>query len=230
MSFSTPENCSEPRTISIMLADDVPLMRQALKDLLEKQPDFRIVGEAADGKEAVELAKKLKPQVIIMDIGMPKLSGLEATKQIKAVMPEIAILVLTVHTDSGHILGLLEAGAAGYLAKSIFGEELLHAVRSVVTGDAILSYPILQQLLQHAVKFPKQPVAIDAKEKLSVRELEILRMAATGTANKDIARALDLSVNTVKGYFVTIFSKLRVSSRTEAILTGLRNGFISLDA
>lgn len=128
----------------IMLADDHPLLRQALRDVLEKQSDFEVIAEASDGEEAVELATELVPDVVIMDISMPKLNGLEATKQIKANRPAIAILVLTVHSDNEHILSILQAGAGGYLTKSVYGDEVIHAVRALVSGETVL-YPTVSQ-------------------------------------------------------------------------------------
>ena len=215
--------------ITIMLADDHPLLRQALADILNKQADFEIIAEASDGEEAVKLATELAPDVVIMDISMPKLNGLEATRQIKARCPNVAILVLTVHSDSEHILGILEAGAAGYLTKSVFGKEVINAVRGVASGETVLSAPILQQILKHALQLMPKPFDLSTGEKLSSRELGILKLAARGMSNKDIALKLDLSPRTVKAYLAEIFSKLRVGSRTEAVITGLRAGFLALD-
>ena len=215
--------------ITIMLADDHPLLRQALKSVLEKQTDFEIIAEASDGKEAVRLAVELVPNVVIMDIGMPKLNGLEATRQIKAKCPSIAILVLTVHDDSEHILSILEAGAAGYLTKSVFGKEVIHAVHGVVAGGTILSASISQQIIKYALRHTTKPLPLNAGEKITGRELEILRLAASGLGNKDIAQRLDLSERTVKGYLAGVFSKLNVSSRTEAVISALRAGFFTLD-
>jgi DNA-binding NarL/FixJ family response regulator len=215
--------------ITIMLADDHPLLRQALRSVLEKEADFQIIAEANDGEEAVRLATELVPNVVIMDIRMPKINGLEATRQIKAKCPSIAILVLTVHDDSEHILGILEAGAAGYLTKSVFGEEVIHAVRGVAAGEMVLSASVSQQIIKHALQHVTKPLPLDAGEKITPRELEILRMAASGLSNKDIAQKLDLSERTVKGYLAEIFSKLNVSSRTEAVITALRAGFFTLD-
>jgi len=212
-----------------MLADDHPLLRQALRSVLEKKPDFEIVAEASDGEEAVRLAVELVPNVVIMDISMPKLNGLEATRQIKAKCPNIAILVLTVHDDSEHILSILEAGAAGYLTKSVFGDEVIHAVRGVVAGETVLSPSISRQIIKHALRHITKPLPLDGVEKITGRELEILRLAATGMSNKDLAQKLDLSEATVKGYLAGIFSKLNVSSRTEAVITALRAGFFTLD-
>jgi NarL family two-component system response regulator LiaR len=213
----------------IVLADDHPLLRKALRDLLEKETAFQIVGEAGDGEEAVSLAANLMPDVVIMDISMPNMDGLQATQQIKAKCPSVAVLVLTVHTDDECILEILKAGAAGYLIKSAFGDEVIHAVRAVATGDMVLSAPIGQRLLKQAARFPTRPVLLEAGEKLSARELEVLKMTARGLSNKDVASALGIKQRTVKGHLADIFSKLRVASRTEAVIAGLQAGFLSLD-
>lgn len=214
--------------ITILIADDHPLLRQALRIVLEKQTDFKVVAEAGDGEEAIELVEKLDPDVAIMDIGMPVLNGIEATRQIKAKCPHTAILVLTVHNDCEHILGILDAGADGYLIKSVFGVEVINAVRAVVTGETILSSQVFQQILKHAMHYPAKPVVINTGQKLSVREMEILKLAAKGMNNKDIALELGLNLRSVKGYLVNLFTKLNVSSRTEAVITGLRIGLIAL--
>jgi DNA-binding NarL/FixJ family response regulator len=211
------------------LADDHPLLRKALRDLLEKEGDFEIVGEAGDGEEAVKLAAEISPDMVIMDISMPNLDGLGATQQIKARCPSVAVLVLTVHTDDECILEILQAGAAGYLVKSVFGDEVVQAVRAVVTGEMVLSPSIGQRLLKQAARYPTRPVLLEAGEKLSARELEILKFTARGLSNKDIALALGIKLRTVKGHLADIFSKLRVASRTEAVIAGLRAGFLSLD-
>ena len=222
-------NRDEPDKVTIMLADDHPLLRQALRNVLEKQTDFEIIAEVSDGEEAVKLATELVPDVVIMDISMPKLNGLDATRQIKAKCPDVAILVLTVYDDSEHILGILEAGAAGYLTKSVFGEEVIHAVRGVVMGETVLSKAISRQIIRHAVRHIAKPIPLDAGEKITARELGILRLAAMGMSNTDIAQKLDLSLSTVKGYLAEIFSKLNVCSRTEAVITALRVGLLTFD-
>ena len=215
--------------IRIILADDHPLLRKALRDLLEKEAAFEIVGEAGDGEEAVRLAVEILPDALIMDISMPNMDGLQATQQIKARCPEVAVLVLTVHTDDECILEILKAGAAGYLIKSAFGDEVVHAIRAVSTGDMVLSPQIGQRLLKQAARFPTRPILLEAGEKLSTRELEVLKLTARGLSNKDMAKALGIKLRTVKGHLADIFSKLRVASRTEAVIAGLQAGFLSLD-
>jgi NarL family two-component system response regulator LiaR len=218
----------QPKT-KIVLVDDHPLLRKALKDLLEKETDFEIIGEAGDGEEAVRLATQITPDVVIMDISMPNLDGLQATQQIKARCPNIAVLVLTVHTDDECILEILQAGAAGYLVKSAFGEQVIQAVRAVAAGDMILSPQIGTRLLKQAARYPTRPALLEAGEKLSTRELEVLKLTARGLSNKDIALALGIKPRTIKGHLADIFSKLRVASRTEAVIAGLRAGFLSMD-
>jgi len=143
--------------ITVVIADDHPLMREALRSHLEKETDIEIVAGVGDGEEAVEIAIKLLPDVVIMDITMPKLNGLEANRQIKEKCPNTAVIVLTVHSDSEHILKILEAGAAGYLVKSIYGAEVYHAIRMVAAGESALSGEVLHQLLKYSLRNPIQP-------------------------------------------------------------------------
>jgi len=215
--------------ISIMLADDHPLLRKAVKDVLEQEKDFEVIAEADDGEEAVKLAEELVPDVIIMDITMPKMNGLEATREIHSKLPQIIILVLTVHTDSEHILGILEAGAVGYLTKKVFGQDIIHAVRAVMSGESVLSQDVSQRILRHALAYMPKPSNLDMGVKLTVRDKELLQLMALGRSNKEIASRLGLSLRTVKNYLADIFSKLGVSSRTEAVIYALRHGFISLE-
>jgi len=218
-----------PKRISILLADDHPLLRQALRSVLDQQADFEVVAEVGDGDEVVKVAAELVPDVVIMDISMPKLNGLEATRQIKAKYPGVAILVLTVHGEAEHVLGLLEAGAAGYLTKSVFGEEVVHAIRAVAAGETVLSAASSRQILRHALRLMTKPSRLDPSVKINARELQVLKLAATGMSNKEIALKLDLSLRTVKGYLTDIFSKLGVASRTEAVIVSLRASLLTLD-
>jgi two-component system, NarL family, response regulator LiaR len=215
--------------IKVLVADDHPLLRQALRNLLEKNRDINIIAEACDGEEAYRLAMKLMPNVIIMDIAMPLMNGLEATRRIKAELPSIAIMVLTVHDDLDDILGILKAGAAGYLIKDVFGDEVVNAIRMVSSGKRILSASVFDELLKN-VRYPCSynlgSIQSNA-ETLTIRELEIIKLVARGVGNKEIADTLNISSNTVKAYLVNIFSKLRVNSRTEAVIIGLKNGLFT---
>lgn len=219
----------ENKKISIIIADDHPLLRQALREVLEHQRDFEIVAEAEDGEEAIKLVDKHLPRVVIMDINMPKLSGLEAMKIIKEKHPEIIILALTVHSEDEYILEILQAGAAGYLVKSVYGDEIVQAIRAVASGDVVLSPSISKNLLKHAAKYSTKPVVLEYGEKLTVRELEILKLTAQGRSNKEIADILGLNLRTIKGHLTEIFSKLNVGSRTEAVIAALKLGIISID-
>ncbi len=225
---SSTSNIDQKSYIRILIADDHPLIRQSLKLILKSQADFKLVGEACDGEEAVNLALKLQPDVVLIDITMPKLNGLEATQRIKAQCPGIKILVLTVHNDNEHIVGLLEAGAAGYLTKDVFAEEVLPAIRAVMAGENVLSPTVLHQILKVFTQNINVPLYLNIEDKLSLRETEILKLAARGLSNKKIAQKLNLSLQTIKGHSMGIFSKLRVSSRTEAVVVGLRAGILTL--
>jgi two-component system, NarL family, response regulator LiaR len=223
------DNKSASYKISVIIVDDHSLMRDSLRIHLEAQPDIKIVGEASNGEEAVKLAGELNPDVIIMDLAMPKMNGLEATRLIKQKNPKIAILVLTVHEDTEYVLKILEAGAAGYLIKDIPGKEIAFAIRLVVEGESVLSDGIVSSLLKHAIRYPaKLPVPV-VGDRLSAREIEIFKLAARGMSNKEISQDLNLNLRTVKNHFVNIFSKLNVGSRTEAVIVGLRLGLITID-
>jgi two-component system, NarL family, response regulator LiaR len=218
---------SKSQIINIMVVDDQPLLRQALTDLLKKYVDFNIIGEAGDGEEAVRLALEHKPDVIIMDIAMPRMNGLEATRQIKQKLPSVSILVLTIYDDLEDIMGILEAGAAGYLLKDVFGEMVINAVRSIVAGESVLSTNILNKVLKYVNGYPSKPTRLEHFEALTTRELEILKLLVKGISNKDIAIQLGLEVNTIRNHLAIIFSKLRVSSRTEAVTVGLKSGLLN---
>ncbi len=222
-----PEFCD--RIINVLMADDHPLFRKALRDVLEKQPDFKVIAEVGDGEEAVKQTMKLMPDIVIMDISMPVLNGLEATRQIKARCPTVAVLVLTVHNDIEHILSILEAGAVGYLTKSVCPEEIVAALRSIMAGETVMATPVFQQVLKHTMRYSSKPVVIEAKYDLTPREMDVLKLAARGLSNRDISLKLNLSLRTIKGYMVGIFSKMNAASRTEAVIKGLRSGLISAE-
>ena len=213
----------------ILLADDHAVLREGMRELLEREKDFQVVGEAGDGEEAVRLGGELKPDVVIMDIVMPKLSGIEATKLIKQASPATAIFVLTAYSDIRYILGLLEAGACGYLLKSARGSEIVGAIRAVRAGESVLDPMVTHKLLQRIVGLERGTAEGQASGLLTPREIEILRLAAKGMSNKDIANELFLSLRTVKAHLTNIFNKMGCGCRTEAIIKGLTDGYITLD-
>ncbi|MCL4534025.1 MAG: response regulator transcription factor [Bacteroidetes bacterium] len=214
--------------IRIMLADDHAVFREGMRKVLAENADMEIVGEAANGKEAVSLAAELAPDVAIMDIVMPELNGIEATKQIKEISPSTAVLILTAYDDERYILGLLEAGAAGYLLKNARSQQLANAIRAVRAGESVLLPEVARKLLRRASR-PSALTDHAGAEELTARELEVLKLAAKGMSNKDIARKLFLSVRTVKAHLYSIFGKMQVGSRTEAVLKGLKRGLVSIE-
>jgi NarL family two-component system response regulator LiaR len=222
-------NYNDTNITTIIVADDHPVVRKALRNELDKENGFQVTAEASDGEEAVRLVTELEPTVVIMDIGMPKINGIEATRQIKAKCPDTIVLVLTIYDDIEHVLEILKSGADGYLTKSVLVEEIVQAVRSVAAGEIVLSPEVFHQVLKYALRHNIKPAFLDTRIKLTVRELEILKALAWGLNNRQIAEDLNLGIRTVKSHLVDIFSKLNVSSRTEAVITGLRAGFISID-
>jgi DNA-binding NarL/FixJ family response regulator len=212
--------------ITVLITDDHVLVREGTRRLLEAESDIRVIGEAGDGETAVAEAERLRPDVVIMDIAMPGMNGIEATQRIKARMPQMAVLALTAHNDILYVMKLLEAGAAGFLLKDVRGRELVDAVRAVHRGETTLHPDIAARAQQIAAE---RRSITEERPPLSEREMEVLREAARGLPNKDIARRLSLSVRTVHTHLGNIFSKLGVGSRTEAVLLALRNGWINLE-
>lgn len=212
--------------IRILLADDHIMVREGTRRILERESDLKVIAEASDGQEAIALADKNRPDVIIMDISMPIMNGIEATKQIKRVAPQIAVLVLTAYDDDQYVFAILEAGAAGYLLKNARGSEVIDAVRRVYAGESVLHPSIAKKVLRQFVRPEIEAEKIDV---ITDRELEVLRLAAQGQSNRQIAEKLVLSPRTVQAHMANIFAKLQVGSRTEAVMTGLRKGWFKLE-
>jgi len=217
-------------TIKILLAEDHVVVRQGTAQLLEREKDFIIVGEAGDGEEAVELATKLKPDVIIMDVNMPKLSGIEATRKIKAIFPTAIILVLTAYDYDEYIFSMLEAGAAGYLLKSIGGDELVQAVRAVYAGEPMIHPTVLRKLMTRFKAPESEKPQIQSVQILTEREMEVLKLAAQGSSNKEIGKSLFISERTVQAHMRSIFNKLGVGSRSEAVIYGLKKEWFTIES
>jgi len=217
-------------TIKILIADDHAVVREGTRQILEQEADIDVVAEASDGEEAVKLAGSSKPDVAIIDISMPKVDGIEATRQIKTLYPGVVVLILTAYDDDQFIFNLLEAGAAGYLLKSVRSRELIDAIRAVYAGESVLHPAIARKVLNRfAPATSNQPPRQKPVEVLSERELEVLRLATQGLSNQDIASELCLSLRTVQAHLGHIFNKLQVSSRTEAVVHALKEGWIALE-
>lgn len=211
----------------MVIADDHALLREALHRTLDGERDMEVVAEAGDGEEAVRLASELKPDVVVMDIVMPKLNGIEATRKIKETAASTAILILTAYDDEEYVLGLLDAGAAGYLLKSARGRDLVDAIRTIQSGESVLHPKIIAKLLKRAMAAPAGKGG--GPELLSERESKVLELVALGMSNKEVSERLYVSQRTVKAHLTNIFNKLNVASRSEAIVKGLKCGLITLE-
>lgn len=216
------------KPIRIVIADDHALVREGTRQILEDHPGLVVTGEAQDGEEAVAMVARLQPDVVLMDISMPKLNGIDATRIIKKESPATSVLILTAYDDDQYIFALLDAGAAGYLLKNVRGDELAQAVRAVAEGESVLHPAIAAKVFKRYTRPDRVPVQEEV-DRLSDRESEVLAMAARGLSNKMIARELSLSDRTVQVHLSNIFGKLGVASRTEAVITALRRGLLKLE-
>ena len=215
--------------IRVLIVDDHAVLREGMRQLLAKEAALDVVGTAVDGNEAVRMVEELSPDVVLMDIVMPHLNGIEATRGIKAVRPGTAVLPLTAYDDERYVVGLLEAGAAGYLLKSASGREIYEAIRAVAAGESVLHPLATARLLARALRSPEAVSSALEDRPLTIRETDVLKLAAKGLGNKDIAARLNLSIPTVKAHLVNVFNKMGVGSRTEAVLKALRKGWIELE-
>lgn len=217
------------KKITILLAENHVVVRESIRRFLEREANFEVVGEAGDGEEAVQMASQLKPDVIVMDISMPKLNGIEATKQIKALQPSAVILILTAYDYEQYIFPLLEAGAAGYLLKDVSSRELVSAIQTVHKGEAVLHPAVARKVMERLRQTKVESTGERALDLLTEREITILKMAARGMSNSDIAQELHLSVRTIESHLGSIFNKLGVGSRTEAVIQAMKKGWFTLE-
>ncbi len=216
------------KPIRILLADDHVVVREGTRQILEREDDLCVVAEANDGREAVALAEQERPDVAVLDVSMPVMNGIEATKEIKANVPQVAVLVFTAYDYDEYVFAILEAGAAGYLLKNARSSDLINAVRRVYAGESVLHPTIARKVLTRVVQGPPEAKSAEA-EMLTERELEVLRLAAQGLSNREIADRLHVSPRTVQSHLANVFGKLQVGSRTEAVMVGLRRGWLHLE-
>jgi two-component system response regulator NreC len=213
--------------IRILLADDHNVMRRGLRLLLESQPDFKVVAEAADGRQAVAQAEAHKPNVVVLDVAMPNLSGIEAAQRILSDAPSVAVVVLSMHSDEGYVLRALKAGAKGYLLKDSAEGDLIEAIRAVTQGKTFFSPEISRMLVEDYVREIRSRGVEDSYELLTSREREVLQMIAEGRSNKEVATALNLSLYTVETHRRNLQDKLNLHSLAELILYAVRKRVIS---
>lgn len=211
--------------IRVFLADDHTVLREATAELVNNQPDMQVVGQAGTGEKTILLTKSIQPDVVVMDIAMPYMDGLEATQRIIAECPETRIMILSAHYDEGHIMSLLKAGAISYLPKTASLNELLDAIRSTSRGESYLPHDVASIVVKHLSGKTKR----ENKGPLSPREIEIIRLVALGYTNDHIARDLHLSKRTIEAHLTHIYNKLNVNSRTEAALHAQQKGWIVLE-
>ena len=210
--------------IRVVLADDHALVREGTAELLERAGGIRVVGQAADGPETLRLVKALRPDVLLLDLAMPGLDGVEVMRRVRTALPSTAVLALTAHEEQAYVLAMLEAGAVGYLSKASRGQEVVRAVRAAAAGETIFSGGIGARLARRALASDLEP-----GERLTPRELEVLQAASRGLGNKQIGQQLGMRPRTVQTHLTRIFGKLGVTSRTEAVLLALREGLVRAD-
>lgn len=211
--------------IKILIADDHPVVREGLSAMLSREQDIQVVGEAENGVEAVNKAKELRPDIVLMDLRMPELDGVEAMRQIRAENPDSEFIVLTTYDNDEYIFRGIEAGARAYLLKDAPREELFKAIRAVHRGESLIQPAVAGKVLDRFAELSRQA---QAPEALSEREIEVLKLVAKGAANKEIAAELFISESTVKSHIANIFQKLEVNDRTEAVTQAIRKGIIRL--
>jgi len=211
--------------IRVLVADDHEVVREGTLRMLEREIDIEIVGEAANGRETVRLVQELEPDVVVLDVRMPDVNGIEATKQIKGDRPQVRVLIFTAHDDDRYVFPLLDAGADGYVLKTTGQRDLIKAIRDVYRGQTALHPEIARRVVERLTQKDKY-VGEGMVEALTEREMEVLEAVAKGWSNKDVSEALNISPHTVQVHLSNVFAKLGVKTRTEAVLYAIRQGWV----
>jgi two-component system response regulator DegU len=214
------------KNVTVLIADDQTLFREGIKDLLEDEKGIEVVGEASTGPEAIALAKKIKPDVILMDIKLPQMDGVSATRVIRKECPQTNVLILSSYEDEAHVTEAIQAGANGYLSKMLPASELVHALKTFTTDGVMIPQPIMGKLIQ-GLRQMGTPGYDSAPDSLTATEIKVMALLGKGQSNKEIAAALNCSVKTVKNHLNSIFQKLGVNNRTEAVVKAIEKGLIS---
>jgi DNA-binding NarL/FixJ family response regulator len=214
------------KNVTVLIADDQTLFREGIKDLLEDEKGITVVGEASNGPEAVAMAKKIKPDVILMDIKLPQMDGVSATRIIRKECPSTNVLILSSYEDEAHVTEAIQAGANGYLSKMLPASELVHALKTFTTDGVMIPQPIMGKLIQGLRQMGSSGYD-SAPDSLTATEIKVMALLGKGQSNKEIAATLDCSVKTVKNHLNSIFQKLGVNNRTEAVVKAIEKGLIS---
>ncbi len=214
------------KNVTVLIADDQTLFREGIKDLLEDEKGIEVVGEASTGPEAVALAKKIKPDVILMDIKLPQMDGVSATRIIRKECPATNVLILSSYEDEAHVTEAIQAGANGYLSKMLPASELVHALKTFTSEGVMIPQPIMGKLIQ-GLRQMGTPGYDSAPDSLTATEIKVMALLGKGKSNKEIAAELNCSVKTVKNHLNSIFQKLGVNNRTEAVVKAIEKGLIS---
>ena len=220
--------------IRILIADDHALLRQGIRNFLSLESDFEIIGEAADGEETIRRASELRPDILLLDINMPKGNGIEVATRLRETHPEIRILALTIHDDENYMMKMIQSGAAGYLLKDVEPSMMVQAIRRVHAGESFVEPSLTAKLFRgitdrEAQKPSPQAPGMSESDKLSAREIEVLRLIGRGMSNAEIARELYLSEKTVKNHLTNIFRKIQVSDRTQAVLFAIKHKIVLIE-